>query len=237
MLKRTGVILALIVLAAAAFGDDFVQTFNTFYRDQVQLSSQDGKWQLKVTSDAATSAEIKVLDLANYYVQFVIVYKPTPPDENDPMSSGDSGGPQEYTFATYPRDGKKDMVAQSSSDSWGFYEPVAGERKDISEDVLPPQVSSKLFDQQYLDDHQDLLSDSPRGLVDRQTEVEGPMMFTYSLTIPRIGTKTVLSIAPTDTNTKDLYPDARELLAALRFHHIDLTWDNKQGVFRIAKVY
>jgi len=146
MLRKAALFLALTFLAAEVFGDDFVQTFNTFYRDTVQLSSQGGKWVLKVTNTVANrSAEIKILDIKNYYIQFVLVFNPSPDSD---------GGPVEYTFATYPRDGKKDMVAESTWASFGFFEPVPGERQNINEDVLPIGMYRKLFDEEYLDGHQ-----------------------------------------------------------------------------------
>lgn len=226
MLKKAALFLVLILLTAEAFSDDFVQTFNTFYRDWVQLSSQNGKWVLKVTSTVTTrSAEIKILDTKNYYIQFVLVFNPSPDSD---------GGPVEYTFAAYPRDGKKDLVAESTWASFGFYEPVPGERQNTSEDVLPVGVYRRFFDEKYLDEHdQDLVEVG--GMITRQSEVEGPEVFHYTLTIPQIGTKTLLSID--GDKSPDYPPSANDLIGAVRFHHIELSWDKKQGVFKIARVY
>lgn len=227
MLRRTALFLGLMFLVAQAFGDDFVQTFNTFYRDTVQLVSQGGKWTLTVANaTAARSAEIKVLDIPNFYVQFVVVFNP---------SQDSDGGPVEYTFATYPREGKKDMVAESTWWSYGFYEPVSGERKNISDSVLPQGVYRKLFDQAYLDDHDHDYVEGAGGMIMRQSEVEGPEIFHYTLTIPRVGTKTVISI---EGEAHAEYPQsANDLIRALRFRHVEMSWDKKQGVFKIGRVY
>jgi hypothetical protein len=226
MLKKAALICMLIFLTAEAFGDDFVQTFNTFYQDRVQLSSQNGKWQLQVADTYTTrSAEIKILDIKNYYIRFVLDFYP---------SQDSDGGPIEYTFATYPRDGKKDLVAESTPSYYGFYEPVPGERQNISADVLPVGVYHKFFDEKYLDEHGDDFVEVG-GMITRQSEVEGPEVFNYTLTIPQIGTKTLLSIE--GDKSPDYPPAANDLIGAVRFHHIELSWDKKQGVFKIVRIY
>jgi hypothetical protein len=232
MMKKLAIILALISLAAAVYADDFVQTFNIFYHGIVQLAMQDGQWVLKVNKDQLQSGKIVVLDIKNFYIQFSLVANPAP--DNGDMEPPDSLGGQ-YTFATYPRQGKSDMVAVSTEDSFGLYEPVSGDRQNISKDVLPPGVFHKFFDEAYLQAHTDDYQEGSTGEINRQTEVEGPNVFTYTLTIPEIGTKTVLSMEA-DTST-DHYPAVKALIEAVKFHHVEMTWDIKQGVFKISRVY
>jgi hypothetical protein len=227
MLKKIALVLALISFAAAVYADDFVKTFNTFYHDMVELSQQGAQWVLKAASHETTrSTEIKVLDIKNYYIQFVIVYNPSPDSD---------GGPIEYTFATYPRDGKKDMVAESMWDRYGFYEPVSGERQEITDKVLPALVYRKFFDESYLDAHDEDFVSGSNGMVSRQSEVEGPEVFNYTLTIPQVGTKTVLSLE--GDQSPEYPPSANNLIGAVRFRHIEMSWDKKQGVFKIARIY
>ena len=227
MLRKVAPFLALIFLTAGVHADDFVQIFNTYYSNMVQLSQQSGQWALKVASSVTTrSAEIKTLDVKNFYIQFVLVFNPDV-DSN--------GGPVEYTFATYPRAGKSDMVAESTWGGFGFYEPVPGERKEITDDVLPSGVFLKFFDEKYLAQHQGDLPTAGHGMMNRQSEVEGPELFHYLLTIPKIGTKTLLSV---DGATSGDYPkDANDLITAVKFHHVEMSWDKSHGVFKIARVY
>jgi hypothetical protein len=164
--------------------------------------------------------------LCRRFHQFVLVFNPSP------MSDG---GPVECAFAAYPRAGKSDMVAESTWGRFDFLEAGSSEWKDITSDVLPVGVFRKFFDDKYLAQHQDDLPTEGHGMVNRQSEVEGPEVFHYLLTIPQIGTKTLLSV---DGQTSNDYPqDANDLIAALKYHHMDLTWDIKQGVFKIARVY
>ncbi len=94
-----------------------------------------------------------------------------------------------------------------------------------------PTISSRLSTPTNQDD----LPIAGHGMVNRQSEVEGPELFHYLLTIPQIGTKTLLSI---DGEMSDDYPkDANELIGAVRFRHVEMSWDKKQGVFKIARVY
>ena len=127
------------------------------------------------------------------------------------------------------------MVAVSSEDSFGLFEPVSGDRQNIGKDVLPPGVFHKFFDEAYLEAHTDDFQEAGTGEINRQTEVEGPDVFTYTLTIPEIGTKTVLSVEA-DTST-DHYPVVEALIGAVKFHHVEMAWDIKQGVFKISRVY
>jgi hypothetical protein len=46
------------------------------------------------------------------------------------------------------------MMAESTWAPFGFFEPVSGERQNISEDVLPVGVYRKLFDEKYLDENE-----------------------------------------------------------------------------------
>jgi len=72
-------------------------------------------------------------------------------------------------------------------------------------------------------------------MINRQSEVEGPEVFHYTLTIPRIGTKTLLSTE--GDKSADYPPSANDLIGAVRFHHIELSWHKQQGIFKIARVY
>ena len=72
-------------------------------------------------------------------------------------------------------------------------------------------------------------------MLNRQTEVEGPDVFNYKLTIPQVGTKTILSIE--GDASPDYSPQVNDLIAAVKFHHIEMTWDTRQGVFKIARIY
>jgi len=224
MVKRLSVILALISLAAAVYADDFVQTFNTFYHGTVQLSLQDGQWVLKVNTDQVKSGKILVLDIKNYYIQFSLVSNPLP-DDGPVLKTPNPQGDQ-FTFATYPRQGKSDMVAVSSEDSFGLYEPVSGDRQDISKAVLPPGVFRKFFDAAYLEAHPYDFQEGSTGEINRQTEVEGPDVFTYTLTIPQVGTKTVLNIQ--GEKSPDSTPMSNDLVGAVNFHHAEMTWDIKR---------
>jgi hypothetical protein len=233
MVKRFAVILALMSLAAAVYADDFVKTFNVFYDGIVQLSQQDGQWVLKVNKDQVKSGKVLVLDIKNYYIQFSLVSNPSPDDGpvlKPPNPQGDT-----YTFATYPRQGKNDMVAVSTEDSFGLYEPVSGDRQNISKAVLPPGAFRKFFDEAYLEAHSDDFQEESTGEINRQTEVEGPDVFTYTLTIPQVGTKTVLSVK--EDKSPGYSPAVNGLVAAVKFHHIEMTWDIKRGVFKIARIY
>jgi hypothetical protein len=227
MVRKVAPFLALIFLTVGGFSDDFVNTFNTYYHDYVQLSQQGGQWALKVVNTAtARVAEIKTLDIKNFYIQFVLEF-------NADVDS--DGGPVEFTFATYPRAGKSDMVAESTWGRFDFLEPGSGEWNDITTDVLPIGVFRKFFDEKYLAQHRDDLPTEGHGMVNRQSEVEGPQLLHYLLTIPQIGTKTLLSV---DGQTSNDYPqDANDLIAALKYHHMELSWDIKQGVFKIARIY
>jgi len=227
MLKKAALFLVLTFLAVGVFADDFVKTFNTYYSNMVQLVQQGGQWTLKAASSVTMrSPEIKILDIKNYYIRFVLIFNPDV-DSN--------GGPVEYTFATYPRAGKSDMVAESTWGGFGFYEPVSGERKEITADVLPPGVFSKFFNEKYLDEHDQDYNRGSNGMVMRQSEVEGPEIFHYLLTIPQVGTKTLLSLDGEKSN--DYPPAANNLIAAVSFRHIELSWDKKQGVFTLARIY
>jgi len=227
VLKKIVLLLMLSFRSVGVHADDFVQTFNTYYRDTVKLSQQNGQWVLEDLNTVNTrSAEIKILDIKNYYIKFVLVFNP---------DIDSDGGPVEYSFATYPRDGRSDMVAVSTWGYFGFYEPVPGERKEITANVLPSGVFLKFFDENYLAQYLDDMPVDSKGMVNRQSEVEGPDVFHYLLTIPQIGTKTLLSI---DGEISSSYPQtANDLLAAVRFHHIELSWDKKQGVFKITRLY
>jgi hypothetical protein len=216
----------MIFLTAGVHADDFVKTFNAYYRDTVQLSQQGGQWALKVVNRAtAESAEIKTLDIKKFYIQFVLVF----------VADVDSnGGPVEFTFATHPRTGKSDMAAESTWRRFDFLEPGSGEWNDITMDVLPIGVFRKFFDEKYIAQHDDLPTEG-HGMVNRQSEVEGPELFHYLLEIPRIGTKTIISVNGQMSN--DFPQDANDLIAALKYHHMELSWDIKQGVFKITRLY
>jgi len=163
MLKKVAPFLALIFLTVGVSADDFVETFNTFYRDTVKLTQQNGQWVLEDLNTVNTrSAEIQTLDIKNFYVKFVLVFNPEPES---------NGGPVEFTFATYPRDGKSDMVAVSTWGSFGFYEAGMKERNEITDDVLPSGVFLKFFEENYLAQHQDDLPMDGHGMVNRQSEV------------------------------------------------------------------
>ena len=83
-------------------------------------------------------------------------------------------------------------VAVSTWGYFGFYEPVPGERKEITADVLPSGVFLKFFDENYLAQHQDDQPADSQGMVNRQLEVEGPDVFHYLLTIPQFPTEAYL---------------------------------------------
>jgi hypothetical protein len=187
-----------------------------------------------VDREGVRSAEIKVLDIDNFYIRFVLVHIAPPDDNSGPGLTPPSPGGEQYTFATYPRQGKSDMVAESTEDSFGFYEPVSGDRQNISEKVLPVGVYRKFFVEKFLDENPDGLIETSYGMLNRQTEVEGPEVFNYKLTIPQVGTKTVLSIE--GDKSPDYSPPVNELIEAVKFHHIEMTWDIKQGVFKIARI-
>jgi hypothetical protein len=233
MMKRLAVILALVSLAATVYADDFVQTFNIFFRGMVQLTQQDGQWVLQVNKDQLKSGKILVLDIKNYYIRLSLVSNPVPDD--GPMITQPNPQGDQYTFATYPRQGKSDMVAVSAENSFGLYEPVSGDRQNISKAVLPPMVFHKFFDEAYLVAHPEDFQEGSAGEINRQTEVEGPDVFTYTLTIPQVGTKTVLSMEA--DNSPGHYPVVKALIGAVRFHHVEMTWDIKQGVFKISRIY
>jgi hypothetical protein len=227
ILKKAALFLVLICLSAAVYADDFVKTFNAYYNNTVKLSQQNGQWVLEALDTVNTrSAEIVTLDIKNFYIKFILVYNASP--DND-------GGPAEYTFATYPRAGKSDMVAESTWGRFDFLEAGPKDWTDITNFVLPVGVFRKLFDEKYIANHQDDLPIEGHGMVNRQSEVEGPELFHYLLTIPQVGTKTLISV---DGKQSADYPkDANELIAALKYHNMELTWDIKQGVFKIARLY
>jgi hypothetical protein len=227
MSKKAILFIVLTLLAGSLFADDFVKTFNTYYNSWVQLVQHGGEWKLEAGSTVTPgSPEIKILDIKNFYIRFVLAFNP---------DADGNGGPVEFTFATYPRAGKSDMVAESTEGGFGFYEPVAGERKEITAAVLPPDVFSKFFDEKYLDEHDHDFNRDRNGMVMRQSEVEGPEIFRYMLTIPQLGTKTLLSLV--GEKSANYPPPANDLIAAVRFRHIELSWDKTQGLFKIARLY
>lgn len=234
MLKQLALVLILFTVTVGVFADDFVKTFNSFHR-HFQLVKEQGNWTIKIDenwddSGAYASTTINVLDIQNFYIEFTLNFPPR-----------DSGPPGEtYVFATYPKVGDTDIVAESRGNDFGLYYLTGGDIWQDADVGIFPAVYLRFFDAAYLAQHPNDLPTQPGypGGIPNGPKVEGEdgnMALTYRLIIPEIGTTTLLTVE--GTNSQDYPKKVYDLVAALRFHTIELSWDKKKGVFNIVRVH
>lgn len=232
MAKRVVLILLLGWAPTALQAEDFVNTFNHF-QGHLKLAQEDGIWSIRVSptwEEAVTypTATINVLDLKNFYIDFTLNY---PAGTTGPWgTTGDR-----LVFATYPKLGDGDVVAESGAVDFAFYKFEKGAWKYA--EVFPPDTYLRFFDPAYLAQHpKDLpMETSSRYPIPSVHLNSGLAVLTYRLVIPQFGTKTLLTLEA--TNSEDYPKRIYDLVAALRFHTVELLWDKKKGKFNIVKVY
>lgn len=229
MSHRFALILLLFSVAAAVSADDFVQTFNKYYEGRAELYDQQGEWNLRLPADGRyESGMVKFLDIQNYYVQFTLYLR------QDPKGPADSPS-ESYTFATYPRVGTSDLVAEEGPDDFGFYAIESGKWRNVTTDVLPKGVFQKFFAKDTFTQLQGDFPADQYGRVNGRADAGSDPVLMYMLDIPVIGTKTTLrlvqSSVPPETDRLAF------LVASAVFHRIELSWNKKQGLFTVTRFY